>query len=87
MPDPEMATEPYLRLVRAGLYIRATLGRGPEPTEPSIDAIVAAQLIRSFAPLRCRRSDYDRVGDAATHQTCLKQLILAAEDLDLRGGE
>lgn len=40
-PEPEIAAEQFLGLIRAGLYLRATLGLAPEPTEPAIDAVVS----------------------------------------------
>jgi TetR/AcrR family transcriptional repressor of mexJK operon len=47
VPEPELAAEQFLSLLRSGLYLRATLGLGPEPTEPAIDAVVTA-AVRTF---------------------------------------
>jgi TetR/AcrR family transcriptional regulator, mexJK operon transcriptional repressor len=51
VPEPELAAEQFLSLLRSGLYLRATLGLGPEPTEPAIDAVVTAAVttfLRAF---------------------------------------
>jgi TetR/AcrR family transcriptional repressor of mexJK operon len=51
VPEPEMAAEQFLGLLRTGLYLRATLGLAPEPTEPAIDAVVTAAvstLLRAY---------------------------------------
>lgn len=47
VPEPELAAEQFLGLLRSGLYLRATLGLAPEPTEPAIEAVVAA-AVRTF---------------------------------------
>jgi AcrR family transcriptional regulator len=47
VPEPEIAAEQFLGLLRAGLYLRATLGLAPEPAEPAIDAVVTA-AVRTF---------------------------------------
>jgi TetR/AcrR family transcriptional repressor of mexJK operon len=44
VPEPELAAEQILSLLRSGLYMRATLGRGPEPTGLAIDAVVTAAV-------------------------------------------
>jgi TetR/AcrR family transcriptional repressor of mexJK operon len=52
VPEPELAAEQFLSLLRAGLYLRATLGLAPEPTEQAIEAVVAAAVrtfLRAFA--------------------------------------
>ena len=47
LPDPGVAAEQFLGLLRTGLYSRATLGLAPAPAEPEIDAVVAAS-VRTF---------------------------------------
>ena len=47
VPEPEIAAEQFLGLLRSGLYLRATLGLAPEPAEPAIDAVVTA-AVRTF---------------------------------------
>jgi TetR/AcrR family transcriptional repressor of mexJK operon len=47
VPEPEIAAEQFLSLLRSGLYLRATLGLAPEPTERAIDAVVTAAM-RTF---------------------------------------
>jgi TetR/AcrR family transcriptional repressor of mexJK operon len=47
VPEAEVAAEQFLGLLRTGLYLRATLGLAPEPTEPAIDTVVAA-AVRMF---------------------------------------
>lgn len=47
VPEPEMAAEQFIGLLRAGLYLRASLGLAPEPAEPAIDAVVTA-AVRTF---------------------------------------
>lgn len=47
VPEPEIAAEQFLGLLRAGLYLRATLGLAPEPDEPAIEAVVTA-AVRTF---------------------------------------
>ena len=44
VPEPEIAAEQFLGLLRTGLYLRATLGLVPEPAEAVIDATVAAAV-------------------------------------------
>jgi TetR/AcrR family transcriptional repressor of mexJK operon len=44
VPEPEVAAEQFLSLLRSGLYLRATLGLAPEPTEPAIDAVVTSAV-------------------------------------------
>lgn len=44
VPEPEIAAEQFIGLLRAGIYLRATLGLAPEPTESAIDADVAAAV-------------------------------------------
>jgi TetR/AcrR family transcriptional repressor of mexJK operon len=54
VPEPEIAAEQFLGLLRAGLYLRATLGLAPEPTEPAIDAVVTAAVgtfLRAYGTL------------------------------------
>jgi TetR/AcrR family transcriptional repressor of mexJK operon len=51
VPEPEVAAEQFIALLRAGLYLRATLGLGPEPTEAAIDTAVTAAVgtfLRAF---------------------------------------
>jgi TetR/AcrR family transcriptional repressor of mexJK operon len=51
VPEAEIAAEQFLGLLRTGLYLRATLGLTPEPTEPAIGAVVAAAvstLLRAY---------------------------------------
>jgi TetR/AcrR family transcriptional repressor of mexJK operon len=47
VPEPEIAAEQFLALLRAGVYLRATLGLAPGPDEPAIDAVVTA-AVRTF---------------------------------------
>jgi len=47
VPEPELAAEQFSCLLRSGLYLRATLGLGPDPDEPAIDAVVTA-AVRTF---------------------------------------
>jgi TetR/AcrR family transcriptional regulator, mexJK operon transcriptional repressor len=47
VPEAETAAEQFLSLLRAGVHFRATLGLAPEPSEPAIDAVVAA-AVRMF---------------------------------------
>ncbi len=42
--DPGRAAEQFIGLLRGGLYLRATLGLRPPPTEADIDATVAAAV-------------------------------------------
>ncbi len=44
VPDPPLAAEQLVALLRAGVYFRATLGVPPEPTQGEIDATVAAAV-------------------------------------------
>jgi len=51
--DPELAAGQFIGLLRANLYLRATLGIGPPPTEAEIHATVAAAVrtfLRGYAP-------------------------------------
>jgi TetR/AcrR family transcriptional repressor of mexJK operon len=47
VPDPELAAEQFLGLLRSGLYMRATLGLTPEPAEAEVDAVISAS-VRTF---------------------------------------
>jgi TetR/AcrR family transcriptional repressor of mexJK operon len=47
VPEPEIAAEQFLGLIRSGLYLRATLGLAPEPDEAEIEAAVTAS-VRTF---------------------------------------
>ena len=47
VPEPEIAAEQFLGLIRSGLYLRATLGLEPEPTAAAVDAVVTA-AVRTF---------------------------------------
>jgi TetR/AcrR family transcriptional repressor of mexJK operon len=44
VPDPHGAAEHFLGLLRTGLYLRATLGLQPNPSEAEIDAVVSAAV-------------------------------------------
>ncbi len=44
VPEPEIAAEQFLGLVRTGLYLRATLGLAPAPSEAEIDSVVTAAV-------------------------------------------
>jgi TetR/AcrR family transcriptional repressor of mexJK operon len=44
VPEPEMAAEQFLGLLRSGLYLRATLGLAPDSSEADIDAVVTAAV-------------------------------------------
>jgi len=44
VPDPEVAAEQFLGLLRSGLYLRATLGLAPAPDAAAIEAVVAAAV-------------------------------------------
>ncbi|MBV8616502.1 MAG: TetR/AcrR family transcriptional regulator [Acetobacteraceae bacterium] len=44
VPDPPLAAEQFVALLRAGLYFRATLGVPPAPTQAEIDTTVAAAV-------------------------------------------
>jgi len=51
VPEPEVAAEQFLGLLRSGLYLRATLGLAPDASEADIDAVVTAAVgtfIRAF---------------------------------------
>jgi TetR/AcrR family transcriptional regulator, mexJK operon transcriptional repressor len=53
VPDPPLAAEQLVALLRAGLYFRATLGVPPAPTQAEIDATVAAAVdtfLAAYAP-------------------------------------
>lgn len=47
VPDPGLAADQFVGMLRIGAYQRATLGLPPLPTEAEIDAIVAA-AVRTF---------------------------------------
>ncbi len=52
VPDPALAADQFIGLLRGGLYLRATLGLTP-PSEAEIDAAVAsavAAFVRAYAP-------------------------------------
>jgi TetR/AcrR family transcriptional regulator, mexJK operon transcriptional repressor len=53
VPDPEMAADQFIGMLRsAGIYTRATLGLPPPPTEAAIDATVVAAVatfLRAYA--------------------------------------
>jgi TetR/AcrR family transcriptional regulator, mexJK operon transcriptional repressor len=52
VPEPPLAADQFIGLLRGGLYLRATLGLTP-PTEAEIDAAVAsavAAFVRAYAP-------------------------------------
>jgi TetR/AcrR family transcriptional repressor of mexJK operon len=40
VPNPPLAAEQFVGLLRTGLFLRATLGLAPEPDEASVDAAV-----------------------------------------------
>ncbi|MBU6500182.1 MAG: TetR/AcrR family transcriptional regulator [Rhodospirillales bacterium] len=51
-PDPAVAAEHFMALIRAGLFLRASLAIAPAPAEAEIDATVAAAVqtfLRAFA--------------------------------------
>lgn len=53
VPDPAMAADQFVGLLKTGLHGRAALGLGPPPTEAAIDATVAAAVatfLAAFAP-------------------------------------
>jgi TetR/AcrR family transcriptional regulator, mexJK operon transcriptional repressor len=53
VPDPVMAAEQFIGLLRTGLYLRATLGITPPPSEERIDQTVSAAVtvfLRAYAP-------------------------------------
>ena len=53
VPDPAIAADQFIGLLRGGLYLRATLGLAPPPTEAEIDACVAASVatfLKAYAP-------------------------------------
>ncbi|MEO9191125.1 MAG: TetR/AcrR family transcriptional regulator [Acetobacteraceae bacterium] len=49
VPDPEVAAEQLMALLRAGLHLRATLGVPPAPSEAEIDATVTAAVATFLA--------------------------------------
>jgi len=49
IPDPEVAAEQLMALLRAGLHLRALLGVPPAPSEAGIDAAVAAAVATFLA--------------------------------------
>jgi TetR/AcrR family transcriptional regulator, mexJK operon transcriptional repressor len=52
VPEPSLAADQFIGLLRGGLYLRATLGLTP-PSEAEIDAAVAsavAAFVRAYAP-------------------------------------
>jgi TetR/AcrR family transcriptional regulator, mexJK operon transcriptional repressor len=52
VPEPSLAADQFIGLLRGGLYLRATLGLTP-PSETEIDAAVAsavAAFVRAYAP-------------------------------------
>jgi len=68
VPDPVIAAEQFLGLLRTGIYFRAITGVGPEPGEPAIDAVVTA-AVRTFlraygAEERVLEVDAEPGGDA-----------------------
>ena len=51
VPEPEIAADQFLGLLRAGLFTRATLGLGGNPSDAEIDATVAVTVqtfLRAF---------------------------------------
>ena len=44
VPDPDIAADQLMSLLRAGLHLRATLGVPPPPSEAEIEATVAAAV-------------------------------------------
>lgn len=56
VPDPAMAADQFISLVRgAGVFLRASLGLKPPPSEADIDATVAAAVrtfLRAYEPVR-----------------------------------
>jgi TetR/AcrR family transcriptional regulator, mexJK operon transcriptional repressor len=51
--DPALAADQFIGLLRGGLYLRATLGLTPPPTEAEIDATVEAAadtFLKAYAP-------------------------------------
>ena len=55
VPNPPLAAEQLVALLRAGLYFRAALGVPPAPTPAEIDATVAAAIdtfLAAYAPPR-----------------------------------
>jgi TetR/AcrR family transcriptional regulator, mexJK operon transcriptional repressor len=52
VPDPALAADQFIGLLRGGLYLRATLGLAP-PSEAEIDAAVSSAVeafVRAYAP-------------------------------------
>jgi TetR/AcrR family transcriptional regulator, mexJK operon transcriptional repressor len=55
VPEPHLAADQFIGLLRGGLYLRATLGLTP-PSEAEIDAAVGsavAAFVRAYAPASC----------------------------------
>ncbi len=51
--DPSTAADQFIGLLRGGMYLRATLGIAPPPTEAEINATVTAAVdtfVRAYAP-------------------------------------
>ena len=51
VPEPDVAADQFLGLLRTGLFNRATMGIGPAPDEAEIDAAIAAAVgsfLRAF---------------------------------------
>jgi TetR/AcrR family transcriptional repressor of mexJK operon len=44
VPEPEVAAEQFLGLLRSGMYLRATLGLAPAPDNAAIEAVVTAAV-------------------------------------------
>jgi TetR/AcrR family transcriptional repressor of mexJK operon len=44
VPEPEIAAEQFLGLLRTSLWLRAALGLGPAPDEATIDSVVTAAV-------------------------------------------
>jgi len=44
VPDPHVAAEQFIGLLRTGLFLRATLGLAPEPDDAAIDAAVTSSV-------------------------------------------
>ncbi len=63
VPEPGVAAEQFLGLLRSGLYLRATLGLTPAPDEAAIDAAVRAAVrtfLRAFGARRDLEQDAGR---------------------------
>jgi TetR/AcrR family transcriptional repressor of mexJK operon len=67
VPEPEIAAEQFLALLRAGLYFRATLGLEPEPDEPAIDAVVISAVGAFLRAYGVQGGDRTPVGEG--HRT------------------